>query len=610
MPAPPDARCALSIGRMGAPEAELEVWMADLLAGAAGVRDGLLARLRGAQSAGDMAGAGQTATLLLLHTLADFADFRGLPAALAAFDAAPPSSLRADAVRLGRPLLDHGYPFDDPALLPARQHVVEALRAGSPLGGDERVLLAKVLLDYDGVRQAGRGTLEHLLALMQETVQRAGPRWQAAWWRLHAQSLEYIGQTTAAQAATQQLQQLVARLDDPELAMAMACQEMRLALHGDDRPRAERAFRTIEQQRPRVRPALLPHGLRAQVSLLLRRGEYGAALERAQLTLDLCEDHEVPQRDRGGYVEQQAHALTGLGRHDEAVALLESLRPTQAGGQREVLEAVIAMARAVQALDEGREAADALALAAVSLAAGIGFHRFLMSFPAWAARIAGIGLAAGVEVEFLTRAIRERRLVPADAASADWPWALHVQLLGGLRVRRDGVPLGGTGGKGQKKPLELLALLAAHPQGLDAETLIDALWPSLEADAPKASLEMSISRLRKWLDSADAVRVADGRIALNAALVWTDVGAFEAAVSAADAEAALVAYSGPLLQGERLDGIAAQARARLALRLAACVLPAVAALRAAGQAQAALTLLSRALAAEPQSEALQAALRG
>lgn len=609
MPAPPETACALSIGRMGAPDAELEVWMAELLAGAAGVRDGLLARLRVEQAAGPAAAAGQTATLLLLHTLADFADFRGLPTALAAFDAAPPATLRADAVRLGRPLLDHRYAFEDPALPPARQRVAEALRAGSAIGGDERVLLAKVLLDYDGLRQAGRGALEHLLALMQETVQRASPRWQAAWWRLHAQSLEYMGQTTAAQAATQQLQQLAARLDDPDLALAMACQEMRLALHGDDRPRAERAFRTIEQQRPRVRPALLPHGLRAQVALLLRRGEYGAALERAQLTLDLCEDHEVPQRDRGGYVEQQAHALTGLGRHDEAVALLEALRPTQAGGQRDVLEAVIAMARAVQALDEGRADAHTRALEAVSRAAGIGFHRFLMSFPAWAARIAGIALAAGVEVEFLTHAIRERRLVPADPVRADWPWALHLQLLGGLRVRRDGVPLGGSGGKGQKKPLELLALLAAHPQGLDAETLIDALWPSLEADAPKASLEMSISRLRKWLDSADAVRVADGRIALNPALVWTDVGAFEAAVLAGDAEAALAAYGGPLLQGERLDGIAAQARARLALRLAACVLQAAAALRQAGREAEALALISRGLAAEPSAPALQAALR-
>ncbi len=143
---------------------------------------------------------------LLLHTLADFADFRGLPAALAAFDAAPPATLRADAVRLGRPLLDHRYAFEDPALPAARQRVGEALRAGSAVGGDARVLLGKVLLDHDGLRQSGRGTVEHRLALMQETVQRASPRCQAAVVRGLAQSPEYIGQTTSAQGGTQHLQ--------------------------------------------------------------------------------------------------------------------------------------------------------------------------------------------------------------------------------------------------------------------------------------------------------------------------------------------------------------------------------------------------------------------
>lgn len=594
---------------MEAHDADLEVWMAELLAGAPGVRDGLLRRLNDTRSAGDKAAAADAATMLLLHTLADFADFRGLAQALAAFDAGEPDTLRAAAVRLGRPMLDHRHAFDDPAVASARERVVEALRAGSAVAPDEKVLLAKVLLDFDGLRQADAAVLERLLALMQDIAERASPRWQAAWWRLRAQCLEYIGQTTAAQAAAEQLQRLAAGLDAPELTMAMACEDIRLALHGDDRSRAEKAFRIIEQLRPRVRPALLPHGLRAQVSLLLRRGDFGAALERVQLTLGLCEDHEVPERDRAGYVEQQAHALTGLGRHDEAVALLESLRATQAAGQAQVLEAIIAMARAVQALDERRADANVLVLQAVRRAAAIGFHRFLMSFPAWASRIAGIGLEAGVEVEFLTHAIRERRLVPADPTCADWPWAVHVHVLGGLRVLRKGAALAGSAGKGQKKPLELLALLAAHPQGLNAETLIDALWPSLEAETPRASLEMTISRLRKWLDCADAVRVADGRVGLQSQLVWVDVAAFEQAAARDDAEAALAAYRGPLLQGERLAGPAAAAREQLANRLAAVVLKTAAALRDKGRHTDALALLIRGLAVEPGQPALLAAIR-
>jgi DNA-binding SARP family transcriptional activator len=184
-----------------------------------------------------------------------------------------------------------------------------------------------------------------------------------------------------------------------------------------------------------------------------------------------------------------------------------------------------------------------------------------------------------------------------------------VHVLGGLRVLRNGVALGGSGGKGQKKPLELLVLLAAHPQGLANETLIDALWPSLETSTPRASLEITISRLRKWLDCADAVRVADGRVGLHPQLVWVDVAAFEQAALGGDAEAALAAYRGPLLHGERLAGLAQAAREQLAYRLAAVLLQAVAALRADGRHSEALALLGRGLAVETGQAALLAAMR-
>jgi tetratricopeptide (TPR) repeat protein len=585
-------------------------WMVDLLAGSPGTRDALLDALQQRQMAGDAAGAGVVATLMLLHTLADFADFRGLPQAMAAFDVAPPDGVHADAVRLGRPSLDHRHAFDDPALAPARERVLAALSPGSGLPPDERMLLAKVLVDFDGMRDADPALPERVLARMQDMLVRASPRWQSVWWRLRVQTLDFAGQTVAAQQAAEELQRLAALQDDPALHFALAGEQMRTALHVDDRPGAERAFRALERLRPCVPPALLPHGLRQQVALLLRRGDFHAALQRTQLILDLCEDHAVPERDRAGYVEQRAHALTGLGRHAEAVALLESLRPTQAGGQAGMLEAIIAMARAVQALAEGAADAPAQALAAVRCAAAVGFHRFLMSFPHWAGRIAAIGLDAGVETEFLTRAVRERRLPPPQPWREQWPWPLHVRVLGGLEVRRDSVAVGGAAGKAQRKPLELLALLAAHPRGLDVGTLIDALWPSLEADAPRASLEMAVSRLRKWLDRPDAVRVADGRVQLDPQRVWTDVSAFDAAVAAGDAPAALALYRGPLLQGDRLGGLALQARERLAAQLSAVVLQQAAAWQAEGRRPEAMALLGRGLAAEPGQAALQAAIQG
>jgi tetratricopeptide (TPR) repeat protein len=587
---------------------DMALWMARLLAANPGTRDSLLDELQRCRAAGDVPGAGEVATLLLLHTLADFCDFRGLPAALAAFEAAAPAGLHADAVRLGRPSLDHRHAFGDPALQPTRARVEAALAPGSGLAPDERLLLAKVLVDFDGMSDAAPAATERLLARMQDMLPRASPRWQAAWWRLRAQCLDYAGQIEAAQQALVQLQQLAVRAGDPELDFALAGEQLRLALHVDDRARADRAFRTLEQLRPRVPPALLPQGLRLQAALLLRRGEHRAALERVQLILDLCEDHAVPERDRAGYIEQQAHALTGLGRHTEALDRLASLRATQTGGQAALLEVIIAMARAVQALDSSPPEAQAIVLAAIRQAAALGFHRFLMSFPARAAQVAAIGLEAGVEVEFLTRAVRERRLQPPDPGRADWPWALQLRLLGGLGVWRNGVPLGDTGVKAPRKPQELLTLLAAYPDGLPATAVVDALWPSLEAQAPKASLEMTVSRLRKWLDCHDAVRVADGRVSLDPALVWTDVGALEIACAAGDTVRALSLYRGPLLQGERLDGAMAAARERMAAVLSDCVLQAGTARVAAGARAQALALYALALAREPRSTALRMAV--
>lgn len=582
------------------PQASFEGLAADIVAGVPGLRDALRARLAAARDAGEAA---RLATLLLLHVLAEFADFRGLAEARAAFDPTPPDAAdqrRADAVRLGLPSLDHALDPDDPTLASVRSRLFAALRDGSGLAAVERVLLAKVWVDHQAMRNDFAGC-ERVLALLQDTVPATAPHWQAAWWRLAAEIHGIAGHPVLAQAALARVNALLPQLGPGEAMLAQACEDMRLALDANDLARADRVYRVIDQQRPHVRPATLPHGLRAQAQLLLRRGEFEAALAHTALMLALCEDHEVPERDRAGYVEQRAHALAGLGRHAEAVAVLEALRPSQVGGQRQVLEAIIAMARAVQALAEDDPQAHARALEAVRCAKAVPFPRFLGSAPHWAARIAAIGLAAGVETEFLLRAVRERRLPPPQPARADWPWALHVEAFGTLRVRRDGAALGGQGGKAQKKPLELLMLLAARPAGIDAGELLDRLWPSLDAEAPKASLEMAIARLRKWLALPEAVRVADGRVALNAELAWTDVAAFEAACDAGDADAALAHYRAPLLAGELL---VARERAHLAARLVAVVFEAL-----PGRAPAAArALLTRALAAEPQASVLARAL--
>ena len=56
--------------------------------------------------------------------------------------------------------------------------------------------------------------------------------------------------------------------------------------------------------------------------------------------------------------------------------------------------------------------------------------------------------------------------------------------------------------------------------------VVDELWPSLDLDAPRASFDMAVSRLRKWLDQPEAVRVADDAVSLDTTLVLSLIHIF------------------------------------------------------------------------------------
>ncbi len=199
---------------------------------------------------------------------------------------------------------------------------------------------------------------------------------------------------------------------------------------------------------------------------------------------------------------------------------------------------------------------------------------------------------------------------PAGPASA----RVRVHVFGPLRIERDGQPLTARG-KAPRRPLELLALLAAHgPRPLACTQVIDSLWPSLDANAPRASLDMAVSRLRRLLGAAAAVSVSDGHVRLDTRLVWTDVAAFEAAVlqhalgQPAAALQALSLYSDALLGGQPLRGLLRLRRDQLAQRLAWLALDAGAALQRQGDSDSACCLYQHALERDPLNEPLHRAL--
>ncbi|MFO1326158.1 MAG: BTAD domain-containing putative transcriptional regulator [Rubrivivax sp.] len=596
----------------------VDAWMAELLVDDARVRAPL--QQAWARAEGDEALRARLAALALLAMHVEYADFRGLDDWLARLRpdlpaARPIDGLRADAALLVRPSLDHRFEHDAADVKAAAARLFQALVDGSCGDGDERVLLAKALYDHASLEDDA-ARCERVAALMVSHL-RSGAvsaTWQARWWLMLETALDYWGPPEAAAQAREQARAQLARGAGESCALGFTLAQLRQAQAAQDAPGIDRAMAEIDRLRPLMRPGLALRGLHAQAAVLVRRGAHHAALEREDRVLGLCDDAGVPERDRGVYREQRAYALAGLRRWDEALAELDRMRPHQKAVQAQMVDAIHLALAAAAALDQGRPDAREHALQAVRAAAALGWRRFLSVFPTWAAQVAAIGLQDGCEADFLRQAIRERRLAPPEPGREDWPWRLRVRVLGELRIERDGEPLVMTG-KVPRKPLDLLVLLAAHAGGLDPATLIDTLWPSLEANAPRASLEMAVSRLRKLLDLPDAVQVADGRVALNPALVWTDARAFVAlddAAQAGDADAAERAralYRGPLVAGaDDAEQQLGPVRARLAARHARLVQDEAGRLRAAGDGAAAVRLLERALQHEPLAEPLHRAL--
>ncbi len=164
-------------------------------------------------------------------------------------------------------------------------------------------------------------------------------------------------------------------------------------------------------------------------------------------------------------------------------------------------------------------------------------------------------------------------------------------------------------GKAQQRPLALLkGLVAAGEGGKAQQALVAQLWGN--AEVAKSALNVTLHRLRKLLKSDAAIIVANGRLQLDEASVWSDVAALSALcadIAAApgdvhrNAAALLDLYRGPFCDGDD-DGWVLPVRDRARNLFLGAVARLGGQLEVAGDWQGALGLYQRALEAEPLSE--------
>jgi ATP/maltotriose-dependent transcriptional regulator MalT/DNA-binding SARP family transcriptional activator len=238
--------------------------------------------------------------------------------------------------------------------------------------------------------------------------------------------------------------------------------------------------------------------------------------------------------------------------------------------------------------------------------------------PRLMARLCVAALEAGIEVDYVRRLVRVRRLVPETPPLhvEAWPWPVRIRALGPFEIARDDTPIR-FAGKAQRRPLEVLRVLVAlGGRAVPEPRVTDLVWPDADGDRTQQALAMAVHRLRRLLGAEQALTRGNGRLGLDPRLCWVDVWALEHAFVAAEAAAGQMPelrrwaaqveglYRGPFLADERAQPWAEPLAERLRSRWLRHLALVAGAWLEKGDWGAAAGVYQRALEVEPATEPL------
>lgn len=301
-----------------------------------------------------------------------------------------------------------------------------------------------------------------------------------------------------------------------------------------------------------------------------------------------------------------AQVLIEQGEHEEARRLLaESRRFMEAmPGPYFLFIAWLAEANSCGLLQE-REPA----LAALRTALDLGRkHDYMTAHPVWLpkvmSRLCALALEHGIETEYVTRLIKKRGLLAPTPEAVGWPFPVKIYTLGRFSVLIDGKPLN-SGGRAQRKPLELLmALVALGGRDVSESQLTEALWPDAEGGAAHEVCAVNLHRLRKLLGYDHAVSLQGNRFSLDPGCVWVDAWAFERGLASAESasDKSLALYQGPFLGQDAEFVWALPLRERLRTKFLRCLTQWGRRLLEAKEFELAIVILEKGINVDPLAE--------
>ena len=386
-----------------------------------------------------------------------------------------------------------------------------------------------------------------------------------------------------------------ARVEALYLRLEAACDANDLGLV---RALLDRLEASVDPTRPFMRAGVAAFRAR---SALLRNDPQAALAACADAVAALDVAGQLP-RYRSAYcqIEVGAHALRGD--WPAALAAADRYRPQFQPNNQAIVDVDRLWILAAQTIEAGAGDARERLAEAVRLARETKFPLFLRHANAIAARLAAQALAWNLEPEFMVRAILHRGLRPPDADTPGWPWPVRIRCLGAFELEIAGHQANGVAR--QQKPLQLLqSLVALGGRDVPAAKLIALLWPGEGRVGAQQAFDTTLHRLRRLLDSDEALAYEDRHLGLHPDVVWVDALRLETRLAELDGRMAAGAtldevgsalqrlttlYRGHFLPGAGEAPWAAQARDRLWSRLRVAMLAYAQAASRAGDTDRAL----------------------
>jgi LuxR family maltose regulon positive regulatory protein len=420
--------------------------------------------------------------------------------------------------------------IDADGLIARLQQLLELDQAW--LSDDQRVQAARIVIDQ------GHVFLKHELAQAAIIATRwlidraSGGALHRGRWLIAAAS-EYFesGDAPRSLAALNEAQLLVETSQSSRLSFELGLAYAGHWMKSQDLPQAAIALRGLEKLAGGAPPAQRAEHARLMTRLLMLQGHLADGLRWAQEARRLAIPAGFGGPSLRAFEIELVYALAANDQIGEAVALIseKDFQPR---------EARLAIEYSLRFL-LGAKSELSLLRIALGNAAQIGFVHLLDRARGPLAQICEAALVNGIETEFVHRIIETKKLAPPTFAGPHWPWPVKIRTLGGFRLEVRGHRYQ-PNHKAQEKPLELLKLLvtcqALGRDAADKTWICERLWPEAEHDKARKSLDMTVARLRRLLESDETIVLSEGRLQLSRSHVWTDIAPLRRALSHANVQ--------------------------------------------------------------------------